>query len=154
MGQHGDGHQLLEQPAGVGTGEEAGQQQQQQPLEQVPQQQQQQQQQQRQVQQQQLLVTAEDVQAALSGFVAAAFWRAGQHKAQQQQTEGGLQGWEDVGEWTQPLRGHQPHRREPHFQATVNAARLTRHASASVHLTGGNWTMHIIVACYQQAHPL
>jgi len=45
-----------------------------------------------------LLVTAEDVQQALSGFVAAAFWRAGQHKGQQQGTEGGLQGWQDVGE--------------------------------------------------------
>lgn len=49
-------------------------------------------------QQQHLLVTAEDVQQALSGFVAAAFWRAGQHKGQQNKAEGGLQGWQDVGE--------------------------------------------------------
>lgn len=49
-------------------------------------------------QQQQLLVTPEDVQQALSGFVAAAFWRAGQQKGQQQKAEGGLQGWQDVGE--------------------------------------------------------
>jgi peroxin-1 len=48
-------------------------------------------------QQQQQAITAEDVAAALSGFVPAAFWRAGQQKGQQQQ-EGGLQGWEDVGE--------------------------------------------------------
>lgn len=60
-------------------------------------------------QQQQLLVTVEDVQQALSGYVAAALWRAGQHKGQQQAAEGGLQGWEDVGEsgatplgWGQP----------------------------------------------------
>jgi len=50
-------------------------------------------------QQQQLCVTAADVSEALSGFVPAAFWRAGQHKGQQQQ-EGGLQGWQDVGEFT------------------------------------------------------
>jgi hypothetical protein len=49
-------------------------------------------------QQQRLLVTPEDVQQALSGFVAAAFWRAGQQKGQQQKAEGGLQGWQDVGE--------------------------------------------------------
>jgi hypothetical protein len=46
----------------------------------------------------QLCVTAADVSEALSGFVPAAFWRAGQHKGQQQQQEGGVQGWEDVGE--------------------------------------------------------
>jgi hypothetical protein len=49
-------------------------------------------------QQQQLAVTADDVASALAGFVPAAFWRAGQHKGQQQQ-EGGIQGWEDVGEY-------------------------------------------------------
>jgi hypothetical protein len=48
-------------------------------------------------QQQQLAVTAADVASALAGFVPAAFWRAGQQKGQQQQ-EGSLQGWEDVGE--------------------------------------------------------
>eukprot|EP00775_Hariotina_reticulata_P002723 gene2723-3020_t len=37
----------------------------------------------------------EDVSESLAGFVPAAFWRAGQHRGQQQQ-EGGLQGWEDV----------------------------------------------------------
>jgi peroxin-1 len=47
--------------------------------------------------QQQLAVTADDVATALAGFVPAAFWRAGQQKGQQQQ-EGGIQGWEDVGE--------------------------------------------------------
>jgi hypothetical protein len=79
-GQHGEAHQMLplEKLAGHSEGSKAVQQHQ---------------------QQQQLLVMSEDVQAALSGFVAAAFWRAGQHKAQQQQAEGGLQGWEDVGEW-------------------------------------------------------
>lgn len=51
-------------------------------------------------QQQQLLVTSEDVQQALSGFVAAAFWRAGQQKGQQQKHEGGLEGWQDVGKRT------------------------------------------------------
>jgi hypothetical protein len=49
-------------------------------------------------QQQQLAVTADDIASALAGFVPAAFWRAGQHKGQQQQ-EGGIQGWEDVGEY-------------------------------------------------------
>jgi hypothetical protein len=51
-------------------------------------------------QQQQLMVTRVDVEQALSGFVAAAFWRAGQQKGQGQQGEGagGLKGWQDVGE--------------------------------------------------------
>ncbi|WIA28210.1 hypothetical protein OEZ86_010771 [Tetradesmus obliquus] len=52
--------------------------------------------QQQQQQQQPLAVSAEDVASALAGFVPAAFWRAGQQKGQQQQ-EGGIQGWEDVG---------------------------------------------------------
>jgi SpoVK/Ycf46/Vps4 family AAA+-type ATPase len=55
--------------------------------------------QQQQQQQQLLLVTADDLAAALSGYVPAAFWRAGHNKAgrQKQATEGGLQGWEDIG---------------------------------------------------------
>lgn len=62
-------------------------------------------QQQQQQQQDGLSVTVEDVSAALSGFVPAAFWRAGQQKGQQQQ-EGGLQGWEDVGEGDSAARHH------------------------------------------------
>lgn len=50
-------------------------------------------------QQQELLVAADDIEQALSGFVAAAFWRAGQQKGggQQGAADGGLQGWQDVG---------------------------------------------------------
>jgi hypothetical protein len=46
------------------------------------------------------MVTRVDVEQALSGFVAAAFWRAGQQKGQGQQGEGagGVKGWQDVGE--------------------------------------------------------
>jgi hypothetical protein len=58
------------------------------------------QQQQQQQQQPGLLVTAADVSAALAGFVPAAFWRAGQKGGRQQQAaEGGLHGWQDVGEF-------------------------------------------------------